>query len=149
MRGYMMEPEFDDNGEETLKSQIRHEMVEKLAKEWNEYHTKIEQASWVDPMERMDEEDFHAERAKDEAYQAEEDAREKNSTLTDAQAQDIRKKAIEVYYEERRKQERVNHDRIEVIEELLSDLGARMMRPYEHWNEDERYMEYMENRYDY
>lgn len=26
----------------------------------------------------------------------------------------------------------------------MQKLGARLMRPYEHWNEDERYMEYME-----
>jgi hypothetical protein len=31
-----------------------------------------------------------------------------------------------------------------VIERHLHELGARMMRPYEHWNEDERYMQYME-----
>lgn len=30
------------------------------------------------------------------------------------------------------------------IEEQLGLLGARMMRPYEHWNEDEAYMAYME-----
>jgi hypothetical protein len=30
------------------------------------------------------------------------------------------------------------------IETLLAHYGVRMMRPYEHWNEDERYMEYME-----
>lgn len=35
---------------------------------------------------------------------------------------------------------------IELIEDKLSAIGARMMRPYEHWNEDERYVEYMENR---
>ena len=38
--------------------------------------------------------------------------------------------------------------KLEVIEETLAALGARMMRPYEHHNENERYMEYMENRYD-
>lgn len=27
---------------------------------------------------------------------------------------------------------------------MLHEQGARMMRPYEHWNEDERYMQYME-----
>lgn len=32
------------------------------------------------------------------------------------------------------------------IKDRLHELGARMMRPYEHWNEDERYMQYMENR---
>ena len=34
------------------------------------------------------------------------------------------------------------------IEATMLELGARMMRPYEHWNEDERYMEWAENRYD-
>lgn len=35
---------------------------------------------------------------------------------------------------------------LEVIENRIYELGARMMRPYEHWNEDEKYMSYMENR---
>jgi hypothetical protein len=39
--------------------------------------------------------------------------------------------------------------KLEIIEEMLARLGARMMRPYEHWNEDERYMEYQESRSDY
>ncbi len=33
---------------------------------------------------------------------------------------------------------------IELLEDKLAAIGARMMRPYEHWNEDERIMEYME-----
>lgn len=33
---------------------------------------------------------------------------------------------------------------IELIEDKLDAIGARMMRAYEHWNEDERYMQYME-----
>lgn len=33
---------------------------------------------------------------------------------------------------------------MEFIETQLHEAGARVMRPYEHWNEDERYMEYME-----
>lgn len=41
----------------------------------------------------------------------------------------------------RQEQQRV---RLDIIEEMLARHGARMMRPYEHWNEDERYMEYME-----
>lgn len=32
-----------------------------------------------------------------------------------------------------------------VILEEMHRLGARMMRPYEHWNEDERYMQYQES----
>lgn len=42
------------------------------------------------------------------------------------------------------KQQAAYDAEIEVIETMLHNLGARMMRPYEHWNEDERYMEYME-----
>jgi len=38
---------------------------------------------------------------------------------------------------------------IELVEDKLAAIGARMMRPYEHWHEDERLMEYMESRYDY
>jgi hypothetical protein len=38
---------------------------------------------------------------------------------------------------------------LELVNDKLAAIGARMMRPYEHWNEDERYMEYMENRSDY
>jgi hypothetical protein len=34
--------------------------------------------------------------------------------------------------------------RMELIEAELESLGARPMRPYEHHNEDERYMQYME-----
>jgi hypothetical protein len=33
---------------------------------------------------------------------------------------------------------------LSAIEEMMAAHGARMMRPYEHWNEDERYMQYME-----
>lgn len=33
---------------------------------------------------------------------------------------------------------------LEVILDILHENGARIMRPYEHWNEDESYMRYME-----
>ena len=52
----------------------------------------------------------------------------------------------------RSRQNEVNMRRqakLDIIESLLASHGARVMRPYEHWNEEERYMEYMENRYDY
>ena len=44
----------------------------------------------------------------------------------------------------KRSREAVREVKMEVIEGMLEKYGARMMRPYEHWNEDERYMEYME-----
>jgi hypothetical protein len=33
---------------------------------------------------------------------------------------------------------------VQAIEDAIAAQGARMMRPYEHWNEDESYMRYME-----
>ena len=48
-------------------------------------------------------------------------------------------------YEQQRTANRAEHDLdLELIEDKLQRLGARMMRPYEHWNEDESYVEYME-----
>lgn len=44
-----------------------------------------------------------------------------------------------------RAQEAIRQVRVEVIEGMLEKYGARMMRPYEHWNEDERLMQYLES----
>lgn len=41
-------------------------------------------------------------------------------------------------------QDELERVQLQHIEEQLAKLGARMMRPYEHWNEDERLMEWME-----
>jgi hypothetical protein len=53
-----------------------------------------------------------------------------------------------LWAKENAKQRQPYEDRA-AIEEMLGELGARMMRPYEHWNEDERMMEYLENRHSY
>lgn len=46
----------------------------------------------------------------------------------------------------RQRQHEANRQvRVDIIETMLEKYGARMMRPYEHWNEDERYMQYMES----
>jgi hypothetical protein len=38
------------------------------------------------------------------------------------------------------------HDaQLSAITDKMHEYCARMMRPYEHWNEDERYMQYMES----
>lgn len=48
-------------------------------------------------------------------------------------------------YEAAEEIKRRRHDaEVDAIETMLAENGARMMRPYEHWNEDERYMQYME-----
>lgn len=152
MRGFVIDEdliEYDDNGELTLKSQIREEMVKKLASEWNEINRKIEMRSWASRNESMDEGDYHAEMSESCADNDEYDAVQKNPNLTSPERKEIREKAIASYWENKNNKDREIYLRREVIEDLLSDLGARMMRPYEHWNEEERYMEYAESQYDY
>lgn len=39
--------------------------------------------------------------------------------------------------------------KLDIIEAMLHSHGARVMRPYEHWNEDEAYMAYQERDRDY
>jgi hypothetical protein len=48
-------------------------------------------------------------------------------------------------WESRRKAARAERDlEIELVEDKLERLGARLMRPYEHWNEDEQAMAWAE-----
>ena len=72
MRGFKLDSEYDDNGEETLKSQIRQEMVTKLASEWNACQSKIEQQSWQSQEDSWAEADYHAEMSEEAADEAEE-----------------------------------------------------------------------------
>lgn len=49
------------------------------------------------------------------------------------------------FFDNRRKvKDELQRAQMEFCEQQLYELGARMMRAYEHWNEDEKYMEYME-----
>ena len=141
------EGDMDEDGNESLRFQIRQEMIQKLASEWNDAQTKIEQRSW-DEEGREQEADYLAEMASDRMYEAECEAEEKNPDITKEEIHVIRERAREEFYAEVDKKGRIDHERLAVIEEMLGELGARMARPYEHWNEDEKYMEYMETRYD-
>ena len=52
---------------------------------------------------------------------------------------------VEAEYRKRERQRQaVVNVRIEIIEAMLEKYGCRIMRAYEHWNEDESYMQYME-----
>lgn len=51
---------------------------------------------------------------------------------------------IQAFHQRERAQREDEDLEIELIEDKLARLGARMMRPYEHWNEDERHMQWME-----
>lgn len=92
-----------------------------LAIEWSEAHDQLERDQW----RRQD----RYEEGYDYEFETEEEARE---------------------FEAQERQHATNlRMRMQVVEELLARHGARMMRPYEHWNEDEAYVQYMENRADY
>jgi hypothetical protein len=84
----------------------------------------------------------------EQMYEAVEEAKEANPNITKEELRDIRQAAEDSFYEEISRKDQEIYTRKQVIEELLSELGARMARPYEHWNEMESYMEYEENRYD-
>lgn len=47
---------------------------------------------------------------------------------------------------QRRLRDELERVQMEHIEKELYKLDVRMMRPYEHWNEDEHLISYMENR---
>lgn len=95
----------------------REPVLNSLAQQWSQLHNEDEQRAWRRQAIRDGEYD---------AYEPEDEA-----------------DAYRVQQLDRLRQEQ--HDaQMVTIENQLAALGARMMRPYEHWNEDERYMQYME-----
>ena len=154
MRAYVVENDshYDqlnsDDGMVALKAKIREEMIGKLAAEWNTINRRIEESSWRSRDDMYEEQDYLAEMCQEQVYEAVEEAKEKNPGLTKEELRDIRQAAEDKFYEEIHKKDQEIYTRKQVIEELLSELGTRMARPYEHWNEMESYMEYQENRYD-
>lgn len=114
------EPKWYDEDKEHSEDDVI--IVEALARQWSEINYEIEQESFA----RQSRDDYD-----EEPYF---DSEEEQQQFEHAQRV--------------RSNERRLH--IEWIEERLHSLGARMSRPYEHWNEEERYMEYMErDRNDY
>jgi predicted nuclease with TOPRIM domain len=96
---------------------VRLQMIESLSRRWSEIHHKIEQ----DGFRRMaDEEDGN--------YGPEFDSDEEQAE-----------------YEARQKvQDQMEALELQTIEDKLDALNARMMRPYERWNESEVLMRMME-----
>lgn len=74
------------------------------------------------------------------------DSAERRSFMRSADADDREMEPEEWEMVERheRLRQRQHDVQVKVLEEEMFALGARMMRAYEHWNEDERYMQYME-----
>lgn len=110
-------PEDTGEGEETsIEYEARKLVVQGLVNRWNELYNAIEHDRW------------RRQSMREEGYEPDFD--------TDEEAA--------AYHREQQIRIRAMHDEKDEIESRLHSYGARMMRPYEHWNEDERYMEYME-----
>lgn len=155
-RGYVFMDEDECQSEDSLdahaqmRKQIRNEMIAKLAAEWNVIHNKIERQSYLFEEHSdytREYEDYHAEQVEETGEESYSEVI--NNGGTEEEAKEARTKAKEDYWDQVRAKENEDYLRLQVIEEMLSELGVRMMRPYEHWNEEEAYMEYMENRYSY
>jgi len=135
--------------EQKIVNEVKLGMIKKLKIEWNEHHAQIERQSFRSRDDRCDEDDYHAERADDFSYDKISQLEEKNKKeFSDSEKKELMNQFRDEYFAIQAKVDREPYVKLEVIEGLLSALGARMARPYEHWNEDEKYMEYMETRYD-
>jgi hypothetical protein len=151
-RGF--EYEGDDEGEgegESLKSQIRREMIGKLAAEWNELNSRREARSFRSREDRDEEDMARWEQAEEQAWEAMPKWAEANDVTLDFD--DYKRKswppeAKEHFEKLQTKFSKSESDdtglRMQVVEELIGELGGRMMRPYEHWNEEEAYREHAE-----
>jgi len=148
MRGYVMidlPGDFNDEGEASIHREAREALVEELANKWSIHNTSLEQARWsrnsrdywIDYGEHLDE-------LKENGVLAEEDRVGRKLT------QEEEERISDEIEARLQAQDPVNKHRaaMDLIEIQLECLQARMMRPYEHHNEEERYYEYMETRYD-
>ena len=92
-------------------------ILNELAASWSSLHSQIEQEGW----------------ARQAAYEEGD-----SGPYFDSDEE------MQEYQDSQRKRSELRGLRLEVIEVQLAHFGARMMRPYEHWIEDEQYMAHME-----
>lgn len=118
---------FDNLPEDEIRCAAMQQVATRLTQRWNEINSLLERAQFA-RYNGYGEEDWIAEQADD-----------------NEQAERIHKEYVN--------EQRLAYDsallELETIENQLAFLGARIMRPYEHWNEEERAVEYFENRYSY
>ena len=151
MRGYKL---YDLPGEDSdessdpvaaMRAKVREEMVNKLAEEWNAVHSRIERQFFM--RGEIGYEDGYEDELDSYLDEVAHQAICKDPSLTEERLAEIVGDAKREFRSSAEKRDEEQRLRLSVIEELLGDLGARMMRPYEHWNEDERLIQYLEDRY--
>ena len=142
MRGYVIKVEIPENAtdHERLVAQAKEEIVKGLSRQWNQVNAQIERYQWDDHAREM-EDDLFQERAYEE-FCSRESALGRD--LTKEERDHLREQVNEEMEAQRDAYINGLHAKREALESVLRDYNARMMRPYEHWNEEERYMQYME-----
>lgn len=156
MRGYVIEredcEECGDSGTACVKCEVLERMVRELAAKWNTANSREEQRRWsVSREQREDEEAHWSEVFDEEAAFAIDNAlgREEAERLFDNDREEWKrqhKAHFDRLWAAHREKENKHVREMEAAEELLSRLGARMMRRFEHMNEEESYHEMMESR---
>ena len=121
-RGWVLMDEEGYQGTEAEYEQLSLR-ADILAKEWSRLHDENEQETF---RLRAEEEDGF--------YEPDYDPDDALTMIADDMAQQMRWRAREA--------------QMTAIDEQLAEIGCRMMRPYEHWNEDEQLMEYLERNRD-
>ena len=116
---------LDSATEEQTENPENEAEIKELVSQWNNLHNEEEQRYFAKDDRDDDYEDYLATMEEDQpGFIAEQKAKE-----------NVR---IELYEKQ-----------MSTIENMLAERGARMCRPYEHFNEEEKYMEYMETKGDY
>ena len=161
-RGYKME---EREGESAVSREVREGAIKLLAAQWNAIHRELDHAFLLQDADSEREDEDEGEDAYEEALsaavKARTDARREflcdNPSATVAEVQAEGERAYAEAMEEARERHASPYDqhmakldeKLAALEEVLADLGARMMRPYEHHGEMESYYEYAERDRDY
>lgn len=127
VRSFIFEETYDDD----LEQRAAESLAKRLTDRWNQIEEELEYKAW----QQSDE------------YYVEREEEFLETILSDASDPEAGEAAVAAYLSS--KVERSASLRLEqsTIEAQLAHIGARIMRPYEHWNEEEAYREHSENKY--
>jgi len=145
MRGYVFEIETgEETAEELLLVRAKQEIVKNLASQWNQVNREIECYGWDEHSREM-EDDFFADQFEEQFLEEIDLLEQKLGRKPNREEREELRDKVSARINERQDAHiNVLYAKREALEQVLRQLGARMMRPYEHWNEDERRMQYLE-----
>ena len=148
MRGwtYLNEDADSPSSQEgKIKRDVQEKLIQELVNRWNNLEKLSERRSYIFEDARADyEEDLREMRR--EAYAEAYDRAIENGS-SEEEAKELGREASSEVVSPVDQADLKDQAEQDAIVSMLRGLGVRLMRPYEHWNEEEHYMEYMENRY--